>query len=409
MKRFLTCAAIILMASVIAAEVKKYKIISFDPVTATVELEEIVAPVPPPVTKRLINAQDISYIGSFRCPRVAYNSQDQYKTFAYGGNVAAYHSNGLFLSSHTYSEWVAKISIPTPVNGAVDTLPIADFTQPFGEITGGLRGQIESPRMGGLHARGESLLWTAYTFYDANLTAAFSHGKSSLTTSAPVAQGMYKVGQLNPGYVAGYMIDTPVDWQDRLKPVLTGQCGLSIITRTSTGPALIGFDPVQLAAATPSEDYVYYPEADGKRFAESWLRFNVARGGAFISDNTKYGIALIGWQSVGEVWYGGQTSPNGKIDPCSNASGTHSESKRAVVWFYDPNDLVAAKAGIKQPWEVRPYLETPIANSTLASGCVSIGAVTYDNTGKKLYVIQSLAETVGYDQLPIVHVFSIGE
>ena len=53
------------------------------------------------------------------------------------------------------------------------------------------------------------------------------------------------------------------DRQDELgAPYLTGQAALSIISRTSSGPAAFGFDPQRLGAAvTPATPLVEYPLA----------------------------------------------------------------------------------------------------------------------------------------------------
>ena len=74
--------------------------------------------------------------------------------------------------------------------------------------------------------------------------------------------GPYKVGTVPAGFVSGYFGLIPAEWQGALGgPVLNGHCCLSIISRTSYGPAAFAIDPTQLGTIdpVPISPLVYYP------------------------------------------------------------------------------------------------------------------------------------------------------
>lgn len=379
-----------------------YKILNFDLTNLTIELEPYVEPVP---VRRLLNTTDFTYLGAFKAPVVPFNPQDPYKRFGYGGFAMAYNQGGgLFLSGHTYDQWVAEITIPTPVIGDLESLPRAEFVQPFTEISGGAKYQIYNSRLGGMVVHEGKIYHSWYGYYG-DETITLSHGRCSVDFSNLAAEGLWRIGSITPGYVAGAMLNTPTDWLGELKPLMTGQCGINIISRTSTGPALFGFDPAEIGVSNPvsAEGYVYYPEGDGTRFAENWMRYSGARGGAFISDTEKYGVMLVGTRWIGETWYGGQTSPSGTVDPCGSATGSHTNLREAVAWFYDPNDFITVKNGSKQPWEVRPYAEKVLNESTLSNICVDIQSSSYDPVLRRLYLCQYGGESG--DVMPVIHVY----
>ena len=69
------------------------------------------------------------------------------------------------------------------------------------------------------------------------------------------------MGTLSPGLYAGYMAVVPPEWRTLLGgPAITGQGVLSIIGRTSFGPAAFAFDPDGLGRENPvpATPLVYY-------------------------------------------------------------------------------------------------------------------------------------------------------
>src|SRR6185295_7170155 len=103
--------------------------------------------------------------------------------------------------------------------------------------------------------------------YDANNNARLSHGVHSLTLNQKgTFQGYYQVGSdpLKTAFVSGYMATVPQQWQSLLGgPVLTGNCCLSIIGRTSSGPAVSVFNPDDIGVKNPvpATELLGYPLA----------------------------------------------------------------------------------------------------------------------------------------------------
>lgn len=91
-----------------------------------------------------VEPYNVQYLGAFAvpvtapgCPEYDYNC-----TFSYGGEVIAYdpYNNGIFLSGHIYSQWVAEVTIPQLVKGNnLSKLNVASFIQNFSDITDGHR------------------------------------------------------------------------------------------------------------------------------------------------------------------------------------------------------------------------------------------------------------------------------
>ena len=88
---------------------------------------------------------------------------------------------------------------------------------------------------------------TVYGNYDASDLVKLSHFTSGLYLSRTGDfAGMYGVGEApavpNPAFVDGYMAEIPPEWQSQFGgPALTGNCCLSIISRTSLGAGGFGF------------------------------------------------------------------------------------------------------------------------------------------------------------------------
>ena len=116
--------------------------------------------------------------------------------------------------------------------------------------------------IGGLMVVNGQLIGTDYAYYDSNGQAVYSHFTlNSTNLSTAQVGGLYQVGNLGAGLVAGYMSAIPSEWQAALgDPYLTGQADLNIISRTSSGPGAFGFNPSNLGSGVaPTIPYVYYP------------------------------------------------------------------------------------------------------------------------------------------------------
>jgi hypothetical protein len=356
----------------------------------------------------------LRYLGAIRLPVWPPAGQKWASSFAFGGEALAYNPrrDSLFLLGHAHHQLVAEVSIPRPVRGrAVAALPVAKVLQPFADVTGGLR--KEGWKVGGLLVDRDRLLWTTYLYYDAPASVKVSHGFSTLDLSRPNARGIYSLANVAAGAVAGYMAHVPDDWRARLGArALTGQAGIPIITRTSAGPAAVGFDPDRLGAEpAPTNVYLYYPLAHPldtlDRKSDVWNFSSDLGGMAFVSRGGKAAVLFFGSRGLGEYWYG-LAEEGGKKDPFSPYKGPHAPPYATAVWFYDPNDLLAVKEGAKKPWEVRPYHVAPLPGA-FPSDLGKLGGAAYDPRSGRLYVAQPRGDRVSnaFEPMPVVHVFEV--
>jgi hypothetical protein len=362
----------------------------------------------------LLYPSDLRYLGAIRLPAGPPAGQKWASSFAYGGGAMAYNPkrDSLFLLGHDHHQLVAEISVPRPVRSrSVAALPVARVLQPFADVTGGLR--KEGWMVGGLLVDRDRLLWTAYVYYDAPAAVKVSHGFSTLDLSRPNARGIYSLANVPAGAVAGYMAHVPDDWRERFGArVLTGQAGIPIVTRTSAGPAAVGFDPDQLGPQpAPTGVFLYYPLAHPldrlDRKSDVWNFASGLGGMAFVSRGGKAAVMFFGRRGLGEYWYG-LAEEGGKKDPASIYKGPHAPPYSTAVWFYDPADLLAVKEGLKRPWEARPYHVAPLPGA-FPSPTGELGGVAYDPRSGRLYVAQPRGdrESNPYEPLPVVHVVEV--
>lgn len=383
-------------------------------------------PQPDPETPvGLFNPQkDLKYLGAIRFPRSRGNG-DNGLTFSYGGGSAVVRpsTNTFWATGHRYVKLHAEMTLPQPViSENMADLPIAEFVQPFGKVFGDVVDRVEAednaPQDVGIgggmfwgEGENERLLLGMSSYYDAGYKMRWTHLLARPNTADPQAQGPFRVGSLNPGYYGGYMMRVPPEWAGKLAPAISGASQLAIITRTSTGPAAHGFDPDKLGAVepVPAETYLNYPEGAKTRYAQpSYANGVRVTGGAFLPN----GVLFVGWDRVGQIWYGGGSKEIDGVtysDPCSGSHGVHSEGLRSILLCYDPADFLRVKNGELQPHEVRPYAQIPLDHTPLLTQpCKQVGGASFDHTRGLLYVVQDGGEKVGnYGRYPLVHVYEV--
>lgn len=361
----------------------------------------------------LVQPGELLWAGAFRLPLGAFGTS----RFDYGGWALAYHAanNSLFVVGHEYQQHVAEINIPTPVQGtALGALPVASVRQVFADATEGRMSQIGGYpvyRMGGLLVHAGRLIGAAYSTFDTGGTAISSHFTHSLTLNAAgTVTGMHRVGSLNPAFYAGNMATVPSAWQASLGgPAITGQCCLSIISRTSFGPAAFAFDPTQLAVTnpTPAVPLVYYPSTNPLQpwDASNTLEFNnsTEMAGAFIPEGRR-SLLFIGRHGIGPFCY-----RCGAPDPYCPGD-VQAPPYQVQVWAYDLSVLAAVKAGQRMPWEPRPYAIWALTGNTHSSplpffhSCMRVRGLAYDPTTQRVFIAAQQVE----GDLPVVHVFRMG-
>ena len=375
----------------------------------------------------LLSSADLQYLGGFRLPTETANGAN----FSYGGRAMAFDpaTNSLYITGERGT--VGEVSIPVPVVSSVaNDLPYARLLQPFADpAEGHIAADLTTGGAGlsGLMVYGNRLYGTATIWYDAQNTQRVSHFSRSLQLNQPSFSGWSPVWRADrSGYVSGWMAPVPSEWQRKLGgPALTGQCCVSIVSRTSNGPAAFAFDPAgvgtSLVSATP---VLYYTILPGQDTLGPWGGSNPTYGAtAYIS-----GMAVIagtrtalyfGRNGSGEYCYGNGTTDQSLVGTVGDdgarycydtdaAKGQHAFPYRYQVWAYDLDDLAAVKAGTKQPWDVVPYGVWPLNLPTPAPN-VWLGGVAYDAVRQIVYVTQLNADNNNgvIAAAPIIHAFRL--
>lgn len=376
-----------------------------------------------PSTLPLVQQSGLQYLGAFRLPTETVNGDN----FTSAGKSMTFNpeTNTIYISSY---RGVGEVIVPTPVNSAViGDLPYATLVQPFGDPAEGHIG-LDMPGSGptGLMIYGNRIYGTATIWYDANITQRISHFSHSLRPSETgTFSGWSAVWQPeNAAYVSGFMATVPSEWQAKLGgPALTGQCCVSIVSRTSNGPAAFSFDPAKVGQPIVSANpLVYYTTTHStlgpwEGSNPTWGATSYIRGMAVIGGTRS--LMYFGNNGLGSYCYGNGTSdpslggtqaPDGShwcYDPTNAGKGQHAYPYRYQVWAYDLNDLAAVKAGAKQPWDVVPYGVWPITLPTTPLQ-VELGGVAYDAAKQIIYVAQLHGD---YNQIiadaPIIHAFKV--
>jgi hypothetical protein len=381
---------------------------------------------------RLVRPWHLDYQGAFRLPGDAAND------YSYGGTSIAFNpANGsLFVRGHDWYQLVGEVSIPAPaVVSDYAALPVAAVIQNQADITEGHLedvgpdgGAMDGCKVGGLLVYEGRLIGTSYVYYDAGGGAKRSHFTSGLnfSTSGDFG-GMYSVGTLNPGFVAGYMALVPPEWRTALGgPVLTGLDGVPIISRSSYGPTVSAFDPARLGSADPVPasnllGYTYEHSTLGNwgNETESNPQFNQAGGSSgivfpFGSDS----LLFFGSTGTGVPCYGQGTSDasldrspvpgtDGQVvyvyDPVGGGKGCHSYPYVAYVWAYRAADLARVAAGTAQAWEIVPYATWELPMSFGPEGGKTLCGAAYDPATNRIFVSQYNAVGAG----PLIHVYKL--
>lgn len=417
----------------------------------------------------LIHANNLEYLGAFKTP-----IGDDY---SYGGSVITFNptNNSLFIVGHINQQKVAEISIPTPVNSTdLSSLNRATVLQSLVDITEGNRELIRSDgtalndgngtRIGGLMVDGERLIGSLYAFYNTAGTRSHFTSGTTLATTGDWGGNYTQTGSPTSSYINGWMTKIPSALQSELGgQALAGNGSLSILSRTSYGPAASVFNPADIGTSNPfpTNPLLYYDQTHPINGGTNALWNDTTKmAGITLVDGSR-SVLFFGYHGFGPRNYGGFSSNPIFADECSapdicvtgpkgwavcadknncttgrkgipydthpdcssylnpgsdgcyydptgmGDKGPHAYPYRYQVWAYDANDLTAVKAGAKQPWEVLPYAvwEPPINfNPTHQFG----GAAAYDASTGRLYVAQPNGEKYGCCQyLAVIHVFQI--
>jgi hypothetical protein len=343
----------------------------------------------------LVQKSNLSHQGSFKLPNVSGNG------FAYGGTAIAYNpaNDSLFVVGHTYDQHTAEVKIPS-MGGT------ATILQPLTDSLAGRRGSIGSGTqvIGGNLVYKNRLYTTAFLFYDGSGSQSVSHFSRPLTLSSGSVTGPVRVGSMNAGFYSGYMGLIPQEWQARLGgPALTGNCCLSIISRTSYGPAAFSFDPENMSGS--AKPLVYYTQD------HQTLGTYGASGSNPIFNGTTRITGIVFPQGTASVLFFGMTGTGNYCygeasacrDPSNSSKGEHAYPYKAYVWAYNANDLADVRSGSKQPWSVRPYATWELSELGQVSSDFGVGGATYDPATGRIFV----SKKFGDGEKPTIHVYKV--
>ena len=153
-------------------------------------------------------------------------------------------------------------------------------------------------------------------------------------------------------------------------------------------------DGITIRSSTGNPEACYFPNY---RPADDW------GGGAWVQTSTKRGILISGRKGLGDNCYGIPGETCGP-DACDPYKGYHAYPYEPQILFYDPQELVEAIAGTKQPWEIVPYAIYTLTSEVLDHECATLGAAAYDQDRRILYVTEQEAGPWGET---VVHVWQV--
>lgn len=411
------------------------------------------APFPAPADPNaIIQPETLEYLGAFRLPGESGSSN-----WDYSGRGLTYYPDGdpsspddgypgsLFGVGHDYLQYVSEISIPIPIiSKNPDDLNTAVTLQPFADITGGMFGETELPRLGlqYLPPQGQQT-GEALHFVHGQHFQGFepSHGWSELTLANSQPAGPWLFGDYTNYATTDYVFEVPAEWASRIPGgyrLVTGRFREGVWG--GRGPTLFAYSPWQegnpppveakLQSITPLLLYgVQLPGETDIVSDESMQMIGYIEpdhwwGGAWLTVGERSAVVFVGTKAMGKGWYGfsngvvweydcADTNPPTCPDvpewPYDNR-GYWAEGYQAQIIFYNPADLVAVANGEMETWQPQPYASLDL-NETFLDPNINLadykydlaGAVAFDRENSLLYIIERLAD----EYKSVVHVWRI--
>ena len=386
----------------------------------------------------LLDQADLVYQGAFRVPAQSPGcSNFEVCSFAYGGGPIVFRPGheSLYMTGHVYNQHTAELAIPTVVNGSsLGALSTATFVQTFADLSDGNRENLlaggqpidNGAVLGGMLVVGDRLLVSSYGYYDASVSAVYTHffANADFTTNGVGFGGLEIVGGPDvpqAGFVAGYMSAIPPEWQGQFGgTAITGLSTIPIISRTSLGPAAFVFDPAEVgveesALATALVHYpidnwtlgTYDSVNDYMNMSTSITGVVFVQGSRSVLFFGRHGETACYGEGTSNPALDGQPVPGGGgevycYDPADSSKGTHGYPYHHQVWAYDAEELLAVKNGSKAPWDAVPYaiwsFDLPFQTESR-----SLAGAAYDPATQRIF----LSQRFGDGELPVVHVFQV--
>jgi hypothetical protein len=300
----------------------------------------------------------------------------------------------------------------------VGTIPqatiVTTFHDPFDGTLDDQPNYVNEPTIiSGVLVDGSSLIFSGIQNYDADNDQRKGHYRRPKALGTPGSGVWHTVGvDTLQGNIAGYM--SP--YGEGL--ALTGNCCISIISRTSRGPSAWTFNP-SATTDTPATPLVYYPDAH--RTLGEWEGSNeyygantTVRGVTVIDDK----LVFAGSNGTGEYCYGKRTTnPEEHLQPDPGAppdghfcydlnngyKGPHTWPYRYQLWIYNLSAL-----GTGNPWDHIPTIQVLTLPYTPTTALLHIGGIHFDSATRKLYVLQQSGEITGCCTVkPVMHVYHV--
>lgn len=382
----------------------------------------------------------LPYLGAFKLPvnrlempGVTDSDGNQlYGTFKDSGAAAAYNSNNnsLFLQARSETSGyqkrfhvIAEVSIPEAVIGNIDEIPtapiISNYEDSVSEVIETIKssyGNRERHGIGGLMVWGDKLYGTIYRWHNCGTPIGVSHFYTSRTDfkkSNTVGPLSIDTGTLNgkstpDGAHAGYMSKIPDHLQTNFGyKALTGSLAGSEpggkFNRLSNGTAAIGFNPDEFTTSsqTNTEGYtsingfqfMYYDTENPMDSSYYHKSFDI-NGMAFVTimengEQKDYIVYAVNFGNAPFFW----------------DSGYRATSYDAKLYFFNPQDLLEVKAGIKMQYELLPQKTYCLTKHFYTNSAYRIKSMTYNPTLNHLYIVE--ADVNCNNEFPVVHVFSL--
>lgn len=365
----------------------------------------------------LVQAGNHKSIGSFTLPQ-PFGAQNGPSALAIDGQFIYAGCTG----------WaaIAKFTLPTTMGG-VATL-VQDCT-PLPNIDK-VHPTDRNVHLGGITIYKGKIVASVFVYYDGGYAAVASHyiGDSLSTMQGPVTLTTSAVGNAQPtnrpGMVGGYMSLVPPDWEAKLGgPVLTGQCCIPIIGRSSFGPSVSVFNPAHMDGRplVGSTMLIGYP-IEHKTLGE----WDANPPGPYYGGSDQLGSAVLpsGTSSIlftgrhgPQFCYGPGTADKTKVgtidpavskfpfcyDPLDAYQGNHGPPYAPTMWAYNANDVLAVIAGTKKPWDVFPYAKWLIPGMPVDNVTNLLRAGTYDQSTRRYYVASTDNHRVWVSEIDIAN------
>lgn len=377
-----------------------------------------------PIPAGLMGPEHLQEIGSFRLPA----------GFEYASNGAVYNKarNSLFITGG--GNRTAEVTIPALSKSTrLSDLQTAQYLQPLTDATDGKIVEImnlsssKEVQVGGYVLYADKICLTVYLYYDGSGAQKAAHLCRPQNLSIFGQSTGWMNMNVEPwgaggGWVSGAMADIPPNWVGAFGGTkMTMQCCIPIISRTSSGPSFLAWEPSLFPNNTRMYMQLLYPPD------KPLARFDDPVGNDLFNGPTQVhgvvfpkefsSILYFGRHGTGPYCYGlgwptlplpaPKHEPDGSVtqyclDPTNSDKGNHTYPYHYQVWAYNANDLLAVKAGTKKMWEPRPYTFWRLKMPFGIPHAEILGAA-YDPDGRRIFVVQAH----GDGAKPVVTVYQI--